>query len=129
MRLVSAIACLSNEEILVHRRLKSLGFATYYDPRVSVRHHVPAERLTKSWFKRRVYWQGVSNAFLENQLEGTPAFQSALKRLRKLASVVKRPRALMSLADHGNDPVVFLTTCEVLTKLGYATASVHLSRR
>jgi glucosyl-dolichyl phosphate glucuronosyltransferase len=115
---------LSNEEILLHRQLKSLGYATYYDPRISVRHHVPAQRLTKSWFRKRAYWQGVSDALLESQLEAAPSLVIALKRLRKLASIAKHPREMLALAHLGNDPVAFLTTCGVLTKLGYSMASI-----
>jgi glycosyltransferase involved in cell wall biosynthesis len=119
---------LSNEEILLNRRLKKLGYATYFDPRISVHHHVPAERLTQRWFRRRAYWQGVSDAFLEDQLEPAPAFDVALRRLRKLASVIKRPREILSLMQGGHDPVVFLTAFQALTKLGYATASFHSSQ-
>jgi glucosyl-dolichyl phosphate glucuronosyltransferase len=119
---------LSNEEILLQRQLKRFGYATYYDPRVSVRHHVPADRLTKSWFKRRAYWQGVSDALLESYVDSSPSLLVALKRLRKLASIAKRPREMLSLAHRGNDPVAFLMACGVLTKLGYATASVHSAK-
>jgi glucosyl-dolichyl phosphate glucuronosyltransferase len=119
---------LCNEEILLQRQLKRLGYATYYDPCISVRHHIPASRLTKSWFKRRAYWQGVSNALLESHLDSTPSLMVALKRLRMLASIAKRPRELWSLAHRGNDPIVFFTAFRVLTKLGYATASVHSAK-
>jgi glucosyl-dolichyl phosphate glucuronosyltransferase len=120
---------LSNEEILLQRQLRRLGYATYYDPHISVRHHIPASRLTKSWFKRRAYWQGVSNALLESHLDSTPSLKVVLKRLRTLASIAKRPRELLSLARRGNDPIVFFTAVTVLTKLGYATASVHSAKQ
>jgi glucosyl-dolichyl phosphate glucuronosyltransferase len=119
---------LGNEEILLQRQLKRLGYGTYYDPRISVRHHIPASRLTKSWFKRRAYWQGVSNALLESHLDSTSPLMVALKRLRVLASIAKRPRELLSLAHRGNDPIVFCRAFIVLMKLGYATASVHSAK-
>src|SRR6185437_14930887 len=95
-----------------------LGYRTYYDPRMAVRHNVQSERLSKSWFRRRAYWQGVSDAFLESQLESMTFSRALKKRVRRIASIAKRPKELLSLAHRGNDPVMFLTQCLTLTKLG-----------
>ena len=55
---------LSNGDTHIQREVEHHGYGCYYHPDVRVRHHVPAERLTKKWFLRRGYWQGVSNAVL-----------------------------------------------------------------
>jgi glycosyltransferase involved in cell wall biosynthesis len=117
---------LSNEENLVHRQLKRFGYRTYYDPRISVRHHVHSERLTKSWFRRRLYWQGVSDAVLERHLQLWTFSKMAVNGLRMIRSLPKAPREMLILADRGNDPVVFLKACHVFWKLGYGLAGLHL---
>ena len=71
---------MSNEEILLQRELNRLGYRTYYDPLMAIRHNVHAERLSKRWFRRRAYWQGVSNAFLDSQLEIDDVLNSACKK-------------------------------------------------
>jgi glycosyltransferase involved in cell wall biosynthesis len=55
---------LSGEETLLKRRFAEAGYRGFYSPRVSVRHHAPAERLSKKWFLERMYWQGRSGAAL-----------------------------------------------------------------
>jgi glycosyltransferase involved in cell wall biosynthesis len=36
------------------------GRQLFYDPEIVVGHHIPASRLTRGWFRRRFFWQGVS---------------------------------------------------------------------
>lgn len=119
---------MSNEEILLQRKLNRLGYRTYYDPRMAIRHNVQAERLSKGWFRRRAYWQGVSDALLESQLEPTALSKAFGKRLRRIVSIAKRPKELLCLAYRGNDPAAFLTECVILTKLGYGFASFHVQQ-
>lgn len=120
---------LSNEEVLLDHSLKTLGYSTYYDPRVSVRHHVPAARLTKRWFKHRAYCQGVSDAILEGQLTQTPTRVLHMRRLRLLAWLARHPRQfLLSSKSSVDEATAFWLVCKALTKLGYATASIHAWR-
>jgi glycosyltransferase involved in cell wall biosynthesis len=37
------------------------GWKLYYDPAITVRHNIHADRLTPLWFRRRYFWQGVSD--------------------------------------------------------------------
>lgn len=55
---------LSNEDLLIQHRLERKGYCRFYHPQISIRHYIPASRLTKRWFIRRAYWQGVSDAKL-----------------------------------------------------------------
>lgn len=50
---------LSNEESALLDRVGQ--HRVFYDPAIAVRHVIPAERLTTRWFRRRVYWQAVSD--------------------------------------------------------------------
>lgn len=50
---------LSNEESALLDRIGQ--HRVFYDPAIAVRHVIPTERLTTRWFRRRVYWQAVSD--------------------------------------------------------------------
>lgn len=49
-------------------RAKDAGLRGYYSPDVLVRHVIPAERLTKAYFRRWFYWHGISRAMLYQQV-------------------------------------------------------------
>ncbi len=51
---------LSHEESELWARLHAAGFRAAYDPAVWVYHYVPAARLHRAWFRRRIFWEGVS---------------------------------------------------------------------
>ncbi len=59
---------LSNEEILMQRYLRRHSLPILYDPEICVQHYVKTQCLSKNWFYRRYYWQGVSDAILEYQI-------------------------------------------------------------
>lgn len=52
---------LSNEELALKEKLQQAGYRAIYHPEVMVRHHAPAERISKQWFLKRLYWQGQSD--------------------------------------------------------------------
>jgi glycosyltransferase involved in cell wall biosynthesis len=70
---------LSNEEILLIRKIETLGRRSYYQPDASVEHFVPASRLNPEWFLRRSYWQGVSEARMDAMLT-RPAYVKGVLR-------------------------------------------------
>jgi glycosyltransferase involved in cell wall biosynthesis len=53
---------LSMEEIFLRDQLAANGFKSFYDPKICVKHHIARSRLTKQWFFKRYFWQGVSEA-------------------------------------------------------------------
>ena len=59
---------LSNEEVAVFRSFRKRGLNLFYEPAAVVRHRVPVERISRSWFRKRVFWQAVSDALLEVEL-------------------------------------------------------------
>ena len=52
---------LGNEELAMSDRIERTGGRRAYVPAALVRHHVPAERLTRNWFRRRAAWQAASD--------------------------------------------------------------------
>ena len=53
---------ISNEELELSDRLRVGGGRVWYFPTIRVAHRVPAERLTREWFRQRIFWQAVSDA-------------------------------------------------------------------
>ncbi|MCP4404618.1 MAG: glycosyltransferase family 2 protein [bacterium] len=56
---------LSMGEIVLQRELQQRGYQCIYDQHILVRHHVPAHQLTKKWFLRRAWWNGISVAYAD----------------------------------------------------------------
>jgi glycosyltransferase involved in cell wall biosynthesis len=52
---------ISNEETELLRRILAAGGRIVYWPEAAVQHRVPADRLTKDWFRQRAFAQGVSD--------------------------------------------------------------------
>lgn len=95
---------LSNEELLMSKRLRASGLGIYYDPGIGVRHHIPAARLTRGWIIRRVYWQGVSNALVWRRLEAADTARRLKAATRSLRSILalggRLGRTLLSRDAH-----------------------------
>jgi glucosyl-dolichyl phosphate glucuronosyltransferase len=59
---------LSNEEIAL---MSKIGLSrTYYEPTAAVDHFVPADRISLAWFRKRVYWQAISDTLAGSQWYG-----------------------------------------------------------
>ena len=56
-----------DHEIFMRLRRRQL-YAGYYDPEISVRHFVPAGRLTRAYFRRWFYWHGKTQALMLEDL-------------------------------------------------------------
>lgn len=56
---------ISGEDHEIFIRLARYGlYRGYYDPGTSVRHYVPAARLTRKYFRQWFYWHGKTNALM-----------------------------------------------------------------
>ncbi|MTK64370.1 MAG: glycosyltransferase [Methanobacterium sp.] len=45
---------------VVNQLIEMAGFSLFYDPAILVRHHISANRLSREWFRKRSFWQGVT---------------------------------------------------------------------
>lgn len=106
------ISLLSNEELDVCNRLLTLGRRVVYAPEAVVEHVIPAERLTRRWFRRRACWQAVSDMLMtpDRSTEIAAAASRSLARNR-------RARDPMSLFSETNDPAVFREELHILSSL------------
>ena len=53
----------------VDYRLAFEGKAFFYDPAIVIRHFIHADRLTLNWFRRRYFWQGITDFAVRGYLE------------------------------------------------------------
>lgn len=74
-----AASLLSNEEIAL---LEAIGLeSVYYDPEAWIYHVIPNDRLELTWFRKRAYWQAISD-FLAGSSHITAA--AAERRFREI---------------------------------------------
>jgi cellulose synthase/poly-beta-1,6-N-acetylglucosamine synthase-like glycosyltransferase len=60
---------ISGEDHEIFMRLRRFGlYAGYYDPTLIVRHYVPAERLTRHYFRQWFFWHGKTRALMIEDL-------------------------------------------------------------
>jgi glycosyltransferase involved in cell wall biosynthesis len=60
---------ISGEDHEIFMRLKRAGLYTgYYDPAITVRHFVPASRVTRQYFRRWFFWHGKTQALMLDDL-------------------------------------------------------------
>lgn len=62
---------LSGEDYQLCERIQAAGFQAIWDPAISVRHVVPAERLSFRYFVRWFFWSGVTRAALDRSRRGS----------------------------------------------------------
>ncbi|MGB7414414.1 MAG: hypothetical protein WA902_09420, partial [Thermosynechococcaceae cyanobacterium] len=110
---------LSCEEILLRDQIKDKGYTIYYDPEISVKHHVPGSRLTQSWFTQRLYWQGISRANILNFQDSPSKFRLIKSAMGQLLELIKSPMEILYLWLPTDDPVHFKQKCNALWKIGY----------
>ena len=73
-----AASLLSNEETAL---LARLGIhRVFYDPAARVQHVIPVERLTRRWFRRRVYWQAISDLVAGHVRDDDPCAPARIRR-------------------------------------------------
>jgi glucosyl-dolichyl phosphate glucuronosyltransferase len=109
----------SNEEIIVQKALIQKGYCCFYHPNVSVAHHIPASRLSKRWFLRRFFWQGVSDSWVKIAEECPSMLQRARIGFNIARKMSFSPRGVFCLIGSTNDPKAFELKCHNLAKVGY----------
>lgn len=55
-------------ENAINAVLAKKGYTFFFDPAIIVKHKVPASRLTRDWFRRRYFWQGITSWMVRDYL-------------------------------------------------------------
>jgi glycosyltransferase involved in cell wall biosynthesis len=81
----------------MYHRLLAIGARGRYRPELVIHHHVPAARLTKSYFRRWCLWRGVSLGVIDRQrsanvtyLAGVPRYRIG-RALRGMSQLIRLP--------------------------------------
>ena len=110
---------LSSGDVFMLREVVRLGYDCLYYPAMAVTHLVPPSRLTKTWFRNRYYWQGVSNAVME-LLEHRPSVaRRAWLGARSAVRLARDPIGLARLMEQTDDPARFKQQCWKLVEMGH----------
>lgn len=118
---------LSNEELWLQRYLLSRRKALWYDPEILVHHHIKAERLTPAWFLDRFFWQGVSDALLEDRLagKGVPKRFRPRRMWRGLSGTAGDSVRFLAALLAGNGEIV--PRCRLQERLGRVAQGLCLA--
>jgi len=57
---------IAGEDSLMALRVKEAGYSIYYQPKSKVYHHISSTKLTKQYFLKRHFWEGVTHIALED---------------------------------------------------------------
>jgi glycosyltransferase involved in cell wall biosynthesis len=115
----SGTRLLSSGDVHMTAKIQEAGLDCWYDPRVKIRHHVPRARLSKRWFVRRYYGQGLSDAAMA-LIDSGSSLPTRLKGAGSVAKeLLKSPRALTTLVLPTEDPDRFTERCFTLIKVGH----------
>lgn len=120
---------LSGGDVFLQKQIARAGYDCFYQPTVAVSHHVPAARLRKSWFVRRYYWQGVSDAAMQITREHPSARHRAREALVSAARVARSPHAMAGLVLPGANGKRFTRACFTLIAGGHVTGLLGAARR
>jgi glycosyltransferase involved in cell wall biosynthesis len=110
---------LSSGDVYLQKQIMARGYRCLYAPAMAVRHAVPASRLTKPWFRRRYYAQGLSNAMMQ-LLDGRSSPRARAGTAARLARcLVASPRSLAALLLPTSDPERFTRKCFACITIGH----------
>jgi glycosyltransferase involved in cell wall biosynthesis len=102
---------LSSGDVFLEKRMMQCGYACVYEPAMQVRHAVPAARLSHGWFRRRYFWQGISDAVMD-VIEHSPSRgRRVLDAAAASARLLTRPARLVTLFRDTQDAAEFERQC------------------
>jgi hypothetical protein len=107
--------------------IQRAGHLLYYDPAILVQHHISESRVTKDWFRRRAFWQGVTMNLLHRFVEesavqlGLPSGSRTLRSWEEIV-VPTSPAAWADLFDDRSSEDFFMQLVQ-LEQLGYLLES------
>jgi glycosyltransferase involved in cell wall biosynthesis len=102
---------LSSGDVFLEKRMMQCGYACVYEPAMRVHHDVPADRLSHAWFRRRYFWQGVSDAVMD-VIEHSPSrARRVLDAAASSARLLTRPARLATLFRDTQDAAEFEQQC------------------
>lgn len=119
---------LSSGDIFLQKKIAERGYSVIYVPEIAISHLVPRSRLEQGWFRRRFYWQGISDAVMYI-IERVPSRRQRYRAaLGRAAHLMLSPRRLRSLVLPTTDPDTFALKCFALIDLGFIAGLLSVRR-
>ena len=120
---------LSSGDVFMIKQVIRSGFTCWYQPAMAVRHRVAASRLTKRWFRRRYFWQGVSDAAMQ-LIEESPSLDRRIKEVaERTGRLLGQPGRLAALARPTDDAARFEEQCWTWIAIGHLAGLLGVARR
>ncbi len=120
---------IAGEDSLVALRVKDAGYQIYYQPKAKVYHHVSSVKLSRKYFLRRHYWEGITHVAVETYrgIQDPARYRSyffwhSMKILKKTAAILK---TLLS-RKKDKDSQIMLKLSELAISLGVCKKSIDL---
>ncbi len=106
-RIGNSATLLSNEELELTNRIRASGKLLVYSPESVVNHLVPADRLSQSWYRKRVAWQAVSDFLMDSGATADRSAEGWERLLDYFNDLPPRARTVRGLFVDTDDPVLF----------------------
>lgn len=120
---------LSGGDVFLQKRILERGHSCLYYPAMAVRHLVPRARLQKNWFRRRYYWQGVSDAVMELIADNPTKLGRVARGLARAGKLLARPYSLIQVLLPTDEPECFQARCFKIIEIGHIIGMLGIARR
>ena len=116
---------LSYEETELYKRIDKKGYTTMYNPKAVVYHQINASRLTKDYFNKRAYWDGISYAiFHKHNYNTNYLFRMIAKNL--CLSIPYILAHYFFIGFKKREGKLYLWKLELLSNLGYVKSGLYI---
>ena len=120
---------LSSGDVFLQKEIMRRGYQCLYVPAIAIEHLVPPSRLNKTWFMKRFYWQGVSDAVM-HLIENAPSRAERLRlALARGGTVLRSPKRVGSLMAPASDSETFKAKCFALIDIGFMAGLLGAAKR
>jgi glucosyl-dolichyl phosphate glucuronosyltransferase len=124
---------IAGEETMLAERVRRSGYSIYYYPAALVKHRIPARKLSRQYFLRRHFWEGVT---ITQEMELLDQFRSGFAshvKYHALEIVMALCRFILPgykrWYSHPNDVVRMLSLSRVAYSCGVIYGISELSKR
>lgn len=117
----------SGEEALLQQKIRDSGYKIFYDPKISVKHHILESRLNKKWFIKRMYYEGISNALMDIYIKNPSNLNKLWLAIKKILSFVILLKEMICHLVRNRDPKWFFYRCISMIRMGYIARILNLN--